>query len=66
MFVDMTEIFKKKIKIVRFPQTQNFQKYILCPTKVNLENESDLYSACSNPSDVVLLIVLGMIIGQGA
>ena len=32
------------------------------PTKVNLENEVDFYSACSNPTSGVL----GIIIGKGA
>ena len=33
--------------------------------KVNLENEGNHYSACSNLTNVVLVIVLGMIIGKG-
>ena len=39
---------------------------ILFPTKVNLENKGNLYSASSNPTNVVLVIVLGMTIGEGA
>ena len=35
---------------------------ILFPTKVNLENDGDLFSACSNPTSVVLVIVLSTII----
>jgi hypothetical protein len=34
--------------------------------KVNLENDGNLYSACSNLTYVVLVIVLGIIIGKGA
>jgi hypothetical protein len=34
------------------------------PTKVNLANDDDLYSA-SNSTSVVSVIVLGIIIGQG-
>ena len=32
--------------------------YILFPTKVNLENDGDLYSACSNPTIVEFNAVL--------
>jgi hypothetical protein len=32
--------------------------YIFFSTKVNLKNEGNLYSACSNPINVVLVIVL--------
>ena len=41
----------------------NFLDRILFLTKVNRESDGDLYSACSNPTSVVLVIVLGMIIG---
>ena len=37
--------------------------YILFSTKVNLENEGNLYIACSNPTYNVLVIVLSIIIG---
>ena len=40
-------------------------RHIIFPTKVNLENDGDAYSACSNPTSVVLVIVLGIIIGKG-
>ena len=40
--------------------------YIPFSTKVNLENDGDLYSACSNLTIVVSVIVLGTIIGKGA
>lgn len=33
---------------------------------MNLENDGDLYRACSNPTNVVLVIVLGKDIGKGA
>ena len=36
---------------------------ILFPTKGNLENEGDLFSACSNRTSVVWVIVLRIIIG---
>ena len=39
---------------------------ILFPTKLHLKNVYYLYSACSNPTNVVLLIVLSMITGKGA
>ena len=39
---------------------------IIFPIKVNLENESNLYSACSNPTNVVLVTVSGIIRGNGA
>ena len=32
--------------------------YILYPTELHLKNVYYLYSACSNPTDVVLVIVL--------
>ena len=35
-------------------------------TYVNLKNANYLYSACSNPTNVVLVIVLSIIIGKGA
>jgi hypothetical protein len=40
--------------------------FILFQTKVNFENDGDLYSACSNPTIVVLVIVLGIISILGA
>ena len=39
---------------------------ILFPIKVNLENERKLYIACMNPTNVVLVIIFGIIIGKGA
>lgn len=33
---------------------------------MNLENDGDLHRACSNPTNVVLVIVLGKDIGKGA
>ena len=39
--------------------------HILLPTKVHLKNVYYLFSACSNLTNVVLVIVLGMIIGKG-
>jgi hypothetical protein len=42
------------------------KKHIFSPTKVNLENEDNLYGACSNPTNVALVIVLGIIIGKYA
>ena len=39
--------------------------HILFPTELHLKNVYYLYSACSNPTDVVLVIVLSMIIGKG-
>ena len=41
-------------------------QYILFPTELHLKNVYYHYSACSNPTNVVLLIVLSMIIGKGA
>jgi hypothetical protein len=38
----------------------------LFPTELHFKNVYYLYSACSNPTDVVLLIVLSMIIGKSA
>jgi hypothetical protein len=35
--------------------------YIFFSTEVDLANDYDLYSACSNPTYVVLLIVMGII-----
>ena len=40
--------------------------YIFFPTELHLKNVHYLYSACSNPTIVVLLIVLSMIIGKDA
>ena len=40
--------------------------YILFPTELHLKNIYYLYSAFSNLTNVVLLIVLSMIIGKGA
>jgi hypothetical protein len=39
---------------------------MLFPTKVNIENDVDLYSACLNLTSVVLAIVSGIIIGKDA
>ena len=39
---------------------------IFFSTWVNLENESNLYSACSIPIKIVLETILGMIIGKDA
>jgi hypothetical protein len=39
---------------------------ILFPTELHLKNVNYLYSACSNPTNVVLLIALSIIIGKGA
>ena len=44
----------------------DFITHILLPTKLHLKNVYYLYSTCSNPTYVVLAIVLGMIIGKGA
>ena len=33
---------------------------------LDLENEGYLYNKCSNPTDVALVTILGMIIGEGA
>ena len=43
-----------------------FLTHILFPIRMNLENDGDLYSACSNPTSVVLVIRLGIIIGKRA
>ena len=43
-----------------------FMRYILFPTELHLKNVYYLYSACSNPTNVVLVTVLSMIIGKGA
>ena len=48
-------------------KTHNFsERHILLPTKVYLKNVYYLYSACSNSTYIVLVIVLSMIIGKGA
>ena len=39
--------------------------FILFPTELHLKNVYYLYSACSNPTDVVWVIVLSKIIGKG-
>ena len=39
---------------------------ILFPAELHLKNVYYLYSACSNPTNVVLVIVLSMLIGKGA
>ena len=39
--------------------------YILFPTELHLKNVYYLYSACSNPTNVVLVIFLSIIIGKG-
>ena len=38
---------------------------ILFGTELHLKNAYYLYSACSNPTNVVLVIILNMIIGKG-
>ena len=38
---------------------------IVFPTELYLKNVNYLYSACSNPTNVVLVIVLSMIISKG-
>ena len=38
---------------------------ILFPTELHLKNVYYLFSACSNPTDGVWVIVLSMIIGKG-
>jgi hypothetical protein len=40
--------------------------YIFSPTELHLKNVNYLYSPCSNPTNVVLVIVLSIIIGKGA
>ena len=40
--------------------------YKLFPTELHLKNGYYLYSTCSNPTNVVLLLVLSMLIGKGA
>ena len=42
-----------------------FNKKYCFPTKVERENKGDLYSACSNFTGVVLVIVLSIIHGKG-
>ena len=44
----------------------HFWFHILFTTLVDFENEGYLNSACSNPTNVVLVIVLSMIIGKVA
>ena len=39
--------------------------HILFRTELHLKNAYYLYSACSNPSHVALVIILNMIIGKG-
>ena len=38
---------------------------ILFGTELHLKNAYYLYSPCSNPTNVVLVIILNMIIGKG-
>ena len=38
---------------------------ILFRTELHLKNAYYLYSACSNPTNVALVIILNMIIGKG-
>ena len=45
--------------------TDNHKGYHF-PMELHLKNIYYLYSPCSNPTNVVLLIVLSMIIGKGA
>jgi hypothetical protein len=42
-----------------------FEIDILFGTELHLKNAYYLYSACSNPTNVVLVIILNMIIGKG-
>ena len=64
------KINEKKISKTKYKQnyklicTQFFMN-ILFPTELHLKNVYYLYSACSNPTNVVLVIVLSMIIGKG-
>ena len=39
--------------------------HILFGTELHLKNAHYLYSACSNPTNVVLVVILNMIIGKG-
>ena len=39
---------------------------ILLATEGNLGNHGDLYSACSNPTSAVLVVVFGITIGRVA
>ena len=41
------------------------KSYILFRTELHLKNAYYLYSACSNPTNVALVIILNMIIGKG-
>ena len=41
------------------------QDHILFRTELHLKNAYYLYSACSNPTNVALVIILNMIIGKG-
>ena len=65
-------IRKKNIKLSKYDSLVIFKKkirdldYILLPTELHLKNVYYLYSACSNRTNVVLVIVLRMIIGKGA
>jgi hypothetical protein len=43
-----------------------FLYYICFSILVDLENEDYFYSACLNPTNIILVTVLGMIIGKGA
>ena len=52
------------LKIFKTLRTFYFE-YSSFPTKVNLGNDGDIYSACSNPISAVLVIVLGITIYKG-
>jgi hypothetical protein len=48
--------FVEKIKIKKKRLSISVLKNILRPTELHLKNVEYLYSACSNPTDVVLVI----------
>jgi hypothetical protein len=72
-------IHKNIIEVVVGVKSSLFQAIVNCynfvniagvntlfPTEIHLKNVYYLYSACSNPTNVVLLVVLSMIIGKDA
>ena len=63
--IEIVNVFEMEFRLEK-DIGQKFPTIFLFPTKLYLKNGQYLYSACSNPTDVVLLIVLSMIICKSA
>ena len=53
-------------KVKTFSTDYHILAHIFLPTELHLKSVKYYYIACSNPTNVVLVIVLSMIISKGA